>query len=98
MKDDWSNQMPRELDISRLEKFTPKQKKGSEKSSQTKYTSENEEAVSKAKWPSREPLKEGQFTIRGPLTDIERFRALCKSDRRTYADMLRILMDKFENS
>jgi hypothetical protein len=55
-------------------------------------------------WPSREPRREpearaGAITIR---TDsdahvLERFKALCKEDRRTYTDMLRILIDEFEN-
>jgi hypothetical protein len=37
---------------------------------------------------------EGQLNIRAPVEVIERFRHLCKEDRRTYADMLRILMDE----
>lgn len=39
---------------------------------------------------------DGQISIKGPLSTIRRFQALCKEDRRTYADMLKILMDKFE--
>lgn len=43
-------------------------------------------------------MMDGQISIKGPLTTIKRFQALCKEDRRTYADMLKILMDKFEQS
>jgi hypothetical protein len=56
-------------------------------------------------WPSREPTApepeegrgpDGQITMRGPMSVIERFRAMCKADRRTYLDMLDILMNEFE--
>ena len=55
-------------------------------------------------WPSREPEAraepetepQGQITMRGRARVIERFRRLCKDDRRTYLDMLEILMDERE--
>ena len=47
-------------------------------------------------WPSREPMIDTQISIKAPGEVVERFRSLCKGDRRTYADMLRILMDAFE--
>ena len=37
-----------------------------------------------------------QINIRGDAVTIERFKRLCRDDRRTYADMLRILMESFE--
>ena len=37
-----------------------------------------------------------QINVRGDPATIQRFRRLCKEDRRTYADMLRILLDAFE--
>lgn len=37
-----------------------------------------------------------QFSVRGPKSVADRFRKLCADDRRTHADMLRILMDAFE--
>ena len=53
-------------------------------------------------WPSREPVQQskveepqGQITMRGRMAVIERFRAICKDDRRTYIDMLEILMDRY---
>ena len=53
-------------------------------------------------WPSREPEAkvaeepQGQITMRGRARVIERFRTICKDDRRTYLDMLEILMDRYE--
>lgn len=67
-----------------------------------------EPAPSAQLWPSREPTAppapqpeesrgpDGQITMRGPMSVIERFRAMCKADRRTYLDMLDILMNEFE--
>jgi hypothetical protein len=49
-----------------------------------------------ARWPSRQEVRDGQISIKAPLDTIERFKLLCKSDRRTYADMLDILMNNFE--
>jgi hypothetical protein len=48
------------------------------------------------RWLSREPVRDGQISIKAPLDVIERFRRLCSDDRRTYADMLAILMDSHE--
>lgn len=56
------------------------------------------------RWPSREPqdqsrerLPEGQLSIKGPLHILERFKRLCKDDRRSYYDMLEILMNEYEH-
>ena len=48
-------------------------------------------------WQSREPIEDGQINIRAPSDTIKRFKKLCKEDRRTYSDMLNILMDSFQN-
>lgn len=48
------------------------------------------------RWPSREPVRDGQISIKAPLDVIDRFKRICKDDRRTYADMLGILMDRYE--
>lgn len=79
----------RELDASKLSSFQPK---GATKP----QTARQQEAPEQEPWPSREPTADGQFTIRAPLATINRFKKLCKDDRRTYADMLGILMDSFE--
>lgn len=81
--------MPRKLDASSLSGFKPRQNETKRKDLPTEETS----GVSE-RWPSREPITDGQFTIRAPLATIDRFKKLCKDDRRTYADMLNILMDK----
>ena len=48
-------------------------------------------------WPDRTPRPaEDQVSIKGPAHIIERFKSLSKSDRRTYADMLEILMNRFD--
>ena len=49
------------------------------------------------RWPSREPIRDGQISIKAPLDAIERFKLICRDDRRTYADMLGILMDCYES-
>lgn len=85
--------MPKSLDLGRLQKFEPSAPAPDrrEVSVQTGAISERTD-----RWPSREPVADGQISIKGPLSTIRRFQALCKEDRRTYADMLSILMDPFE--
>lgn len=62
-------------------------------------TTEVKKAVDKASsFPSREVAAETQLNIKGPADIIERFKALCKDDRRSYYDMLEILMDSFEKN
>ncbi|WMS45301.1 hypothetical protein RDV64_23320 (plasmid) [Acuticoccus sp. MNP-M23] len=75
--------MPRSLDLNRLKQFEPRE----------------EATVSPPdveRWPSREPVRDGQISIKAPTDVITRFRRLCKDDRRTYADMLEILMNAYE--
>lgn len=55
-----------------------------------------EPAVRNLQSRAREPVADGQISIKGPLTTIRRFKAMCKEDRRIYADMLNILMDHYE--
>ena len=50
------------------------------------------------RWRSREPVVDGQISIKAPLNILERFKYLCASDRRTYAAMLEILMDSYDTS
>ena len=47
-------------------------------------------------FPSREASADGQLNLKGPQHVLNRFKAMCKADRRTYYDMLEILMDRFE--
>ena len=81
--------MPRSLDLDRLRQFDP---------TQPAMTVEEGRAADtpSERWPSREALRDGQISIKAPLETIARFRRLCRDDRRTYADMLRILMEAYE--
>lgn len=47
-------------------------------------------------FPSREASADAQLNLKGPREVLDRFKTMCKADRRTYADMLGILMDRFE--
>ena len=51
-----------------------------------------------SQFPSREASADAQLNLKGPRHVLDRFRAMCKSDRRAYYDMLEILMDHFERS
>lgn len=87
--------MPKPLDLGRLRQFEPSGPAPEQRETGSEANSTSDHAD---RWPSREPVADGQISIKGPLTTIKRFQALCKEDRRTYADMLKILMDKFEQS
>ncbi len=83
--------MPKPLDFDRLKQF--------EERSAAKV--ESEPVVERVgdiatRWPSREPVSDGQISIKAPLDVLNRFKRICKDDRRTYADMLSILMDRYE--
>lgn len=80
--------MPRSLDLDRLKQFetTP----AAPEIAPAQSTSLQE------RWPSREPVRDGQISIKASTEVIERFRKICKDDRRTYADMLSILMAGYE--
>ena len=86
--------MPRSRDLDRLKKFEP-QREGSQISSTKSHLISYKEG---SRWPSREPIADGQLSIKGPLNTIHRFKAMCKADRRTYADMLEILMNSLEKN
>lgn len=47
-------------------------------------------------FPSREASPDAQLNLKGPRHILERFKAMCKADRRAYYDMLEILMDEYE--
>ncbi len=47
-------------------------------------------------FPSREASPDGQLNLKGPRPILERFKVMCKADRRAYYDMLEILMDTYE--
>lgn len=47
-------------------------------------------------FPSREASPDAQLNLKGPRNILERFKTMCKEDRRAYYDMLNILMDHYE--
>ena len=82
--------MPRELDMSRPQRFRPRQRRESGAGPGDRGVS----GPDPDHWPSRETPKEGQFTIRAPLATTARFRKTRGDGRRTCADMLGIPMDR----
>jgi hypothetical protein len=91
--------MPRSLDLARLRQFEPSSNPREPSSAAPEVERSSSEApvpLPPERWLSREPVRDGQISIKAPLDVIERFRRLCSDDRRTYADMLAILMDSHE--
>ncbi|KAE9628464.1 hypothetical protein [Parasedimentitalea maritima] len=87
--------MPRELDLTKLSLFEPVERRG-ESEDVPKMQKPAVDSQREA-WSSREPIiADGQISVKAPMKIIERFKKMCKDDRRTYADMLRILMDNFD--
>lgn len=87
--------MPKSLDLNKLKRFEPiAQPSEHVVSSDLRSNLVDDPAE---RWPSREPMADSQISIKGSLSTIRRFKALCKNDRRTYADMLNILMDRLED-
>ncbi|MFZ3585148.1 hypothetical protein ACOI1H_23880 [Loktanella sp. DJP18] len=83
--------MPKPLDFDRLKQFETR----SAEMVEPKPVAERAGAVA-PRWPSREPVMDGQISVKAPLDVLDRFKRICKDDRRTYADMLGILMDRYE--
>ena len=75
-----------------LDDFKPR---GGEGKARVPVDSRNIDAVSS--FPSREASPDAQMNLKGPRNILERFKAMCKADRRPYYDMLAILMDAYEN-
>jgi hypothetical protein len=50
-----------------------------------------------ASFPSREAPDDDQLNIKGPKAMLDRFRALRKSERYKYADLLEFMMDAYED-
>jgi hypothetical protein len=83
--------MPKPLDIARLKQFEAPPIAKVDTSPALDRAGDTA-----ARWPSREPISDGQISIKAPLDILDRFKQICKDDRRTYADMLGILMDRYE--
>jgi hypothetical protein len=83
--------MPKPLDADRLKQF-----ESSPVTQNTPPSSAERAGGLSERWPSREPIRDGQISIKAPIDVLDRFKRICKDDRRTYADMLGILMDCYE--
>ena len=46
-------------------------------------------------WPSREAPRSTQISVRMQSDPLRRLRKLCKEERRTYGDMIEIMMDEY---
>ena len=87
--------MPKPLDTERLKQFESQPIPREDEPSPTNSPMNRAGGVT-TRWPSREPVQDGQISIKAPLDVLDRFKRICKDDRRTYAAMLTILMDRYE--
>lgn len=80
-----------------LDDFAPRARAGQGEATPIRAHSETRRTVDAvSQFPSREPSADAQLNLKGPRHILDRFRTMCKSDRRAYYDMLEILMDNFE--
>ena len=84
--------MPKPLDTDRLKQF---ESQSVARNIDPTFNQKTEDITER--WPSREPVRDGQISIKAPLDVLNRFKRICKDDRRTYADMLDILMNLYES-
>lgn len=78
-----------DMDLDNFEDFQPKSK--------AKPAAAIRKEVDKiSSFPSRETSPDGQMNMRGSQAVLDRFKVMCKDDRRSYVAMLEILMDRFE--
>ena len=88
--------MPRSPDLDRLRQVEARPSALIEATPEPIAPTAHRTEAAPERWPSREPSRDGQECIKAPLDVIERFRGICRDDRRTYADMLGISMDRYE--
>lgn len=62
----------------------------------TKKTPTQKAVADVTSFPSREAPDDDQLNIKGPKAVLDRFRALRKSERYKYADLLEFMMDAYE--
>lgn len=81
--------MSSKVDFGRLsEEFQPRQSRGRAVEPAKTPTPES--------WPSREPRRESQLSIKGAEAVIERFKNLCEDERYPYYKQLHRLMNVWE--
>ncbi|MCE8519213.1 hypothetical protein KBY31_21035 [Ruegeria pomeroyi] len=80
-----------------LDDFAPRERAGQGRARTPLSSADTRRTVDAvSRFPSREASQDAQLNLKGPRHVLDRFRALCKADRRAYYDMLEILMDDFE--
>lgn len=80
-----------------LDDFAPRRAAGQGAGTPARPTADTRRAVDAvSQFPSREAVADAQLNLKGPREVLDRFRAMCKADRRSYYDMLGILMDRYE--
>lgn len=94
--------MPNALDASKLDlaDFAPKSKKPDagvvDESVKGQGAAKPASAPDRKAWPSRE-VRDGQLGLRGPVEVLDEFKDLCKLERRSYVDMLRVMMENYSS-
>ena len=80
-----------------LDDFAPRGRAGQGATPRARPTSDTRRSVDAvSQFPSREAAADAQLNLKGPKPVLERFKAMCKADRRAYYDMLEILMNAYE--
>ena len=80
-----------------LDDFAPRRSGGADVAQSMPSASEVRRSVDAvSQFPTRDPAQIVQLNLKGPRPIFDRFRAMCKADRRAYYDMLEILMDAYE--
>lgn len=82
-----------------LDDFAPRcrARQGASKPAPASRAADTRRAVDAvSRFPSREASLDGQLNLKGPQHVLDRFKAMCKADRRAYYDMLEILMDAYD--
>lgn len=79
------------LDIPDLDDFAPRPRQAPAVKDEVRKRVDTQ-----ASFPSREASNDGQLNMKGPREVFERFKALCKEERRPYYEMLSIMMDRFD--
>lgn len=93
--------MPNSLDASKLTQFAPKKPRkvtggGELKPKEARKSAVPEQEIEPKGWPSRE-VRDGQLGLRGPIETLDEFKKLCKGERRSYVDMLQVLMNSYSS-
>lgn len=88
--DETEDKAPEKCETDALDDFAPRARDNAP-------VNDTRKAIDSASsFPSREASPDAQLNLKGPRDVLDRFKAMCKADRRAYYDMLEILMDAYE--